>query len=416
MENPAHPSLDLEFVRQQFPAFSAPSLAGRSFFENAGGSYTCQQVVERLNTFYTAMKVQPHHPYPASQRAGEAMDASYPRFAAYLNVRPDEVYFGPSTTQNTYVLAQAFRSLLTEGDEVVVTNQDHEANSGAWRRLAEFGVQIREWQVDRETGRLHLGDLRALLNERTRLVAFPHCSNIVGEINPVSEIVDLVHACGAVAVVDGVSYAGHGFPDVDELSADIYLFSTYKTYGPHQGVMVVRSSLAEKLTNQGHDFNAGVRAKRLVPAGPDHAQVAAAQGVTEYFDAVYSHHYGEHGSVDQYRRARRVHDLFRTAECERLGPLLEYLAGHPEVRVVGPTSLTNRAPTVSFTVQGRTPPDIVKKLVGQGVMCAHGHFYAARLIDALGIPLEAGVVRLSFVHYTSEKDIGLLVGALERSL
>ena len=341
------------------------------------------------------------------------MDSSYPAFAAYLGVEPDEVYFGPSTTQNTYVLAQAFRDYLKPGDEIIVTNQDHEANSGAWRKLADYGVTVKEWQVDAE-GRLRLEDLRALLSEKTKIVAFPHCSNIVGEINPVREVAELAHKVGAVAVVDGVSYAGHGFPNVAELGADIYLFSTYKTYGPHQGVMVVRKGTAQKLTNQGHYFNEGNTTKRLTPAGPDHAQIAAARGVTDYFDAVYGHHYGADAGVqaEVAVKARAVHDLFRSAELARLGGLLEYLSAHPKVRIIGPKTLENRAPTVSVLVEGRASSELVESLAERGIMCAHGHFYAARLLDALNIGGD-GVLRLSFVHYTSEGDVAQLISALD---
>ncbi len=402
-------TLNIDFVRQQFPAFNEPSLKGQAFFENAGGSYACAQVVGRLHDFYTRLKVQPHHRYPVSQEAGKEMDSSYPAFAAYLGVQPDEIYFGPSTTQNTYVLAQAFRDYLKAGDEIIVTNQDHEANSGAWRKLADHGVNIKEWQVEAE-GRLRLEALQALLSKKTKIVAFPHCSNIVGEINPVREIAALVHEVGAVAVVDGVSYAGHGFPNVAELGADIYLFSTYKTYGPHQGVMIVREATAQKLTNQGHYFNEGNKAKRLTPAGPDHAQIAAARGVTDYFGAVYQHHYGEDAEVQV--KARAVHDLFRKAELARLEPLLEYLNAHPKVRIVGPKTLENRAPTVSIVAEGHTSSELVEALAERGVMCAYGHFYAARLLDALGIGGD-GVLRLSFVHYTSEDDVAQLIGALK---
>ncbi len=405
--------LDLTFVREQFPAFREPSLDGRAFFENAGGSYVCGQVITRLHDFYTQTKVQPYYPYPASERAGEVMDSSYPHFAAYLGVDPEEVYFGPSTTQNAYVLAQAFRDSLGAGDEIIVTNQDHEANSGAWRRLADTGATIKEWRVDPETGSLRLEDLKALLTPKTKIAAFPHCSNVVGEINPVAEIVSLVHAVGAVAVVDGVSYAGHGFPNVGALGADIYFFSTYKTFGPHQGVMVVRSETAQKLTNQGHYFNADSRSKRLTPAGPDHAQVAAAGGVTEYFDAVYAHHYGADG--DPELRASRVHDLFRDAEQARLEPLLAYLNAHSKVRIVGPETSEHRAPTVSIVAEGHAPASLVEKLAERGVMCGHGHFYAARLVEALGLGAE-GVLRLSFVHYTSDEDVQRVIGALEEVL
>ena len=243
-------TLDIDFVRAQFPAFSEPSLADLAFFENAGGSYTCRQVVDRLFRFYTQRKVQPYGPFEASHLAGAEMDEARVRLAAMLGVATDELSFGPSTSQNTYVLASAFGQMLQPGDAIVVTNQDHEANSGAWRRLSDRGVEVREWQIDPDTGHLDPSGLGDLLDEKVRLVAFPHCSNVVGEINDVAAICALVHQAGAVACVDGVSYAPHGLPDVGAMGADIYLFSAYKTYGPHQGIMVIRKELGMRLPNQ----------------------------------------------------------------------------------------------------------------------------------------------------------------------
>ncbi len=140
------------------------------------------------------------------------------------------------------------------------------------------GIEVREWSVDGQTGRLALAALDAVLDDKVNLVAAPHCSNVVGEINPVAEIAKRAHAVGAVLAVDGVSYAPHGLPDLTELGADIYLFSAYKTYGPHQGVMAVRPELAMQLPNQGHFFNDAKPRYRLTPAGPDHAQIAASAG------------------------------------------------------------------------------------------------------------------------------------------
>ena len=206
------------------------------------------------------------------------MDEARRRLAALMGVETDEVSFGPSTTQNTYVLAQAFGQMLKPGDAIIVTNQDHEANSGPWRRLEDRGIEIREWTLDADTGHLPLDGLKNLLDEKVKLVCFPHCSNVVAEINPVTEISRLARAAGAWTCVDGVSYAPHGIPNVGALGPDIYLFSSYKTYGPHQGVMTIRRALAEALPNQGHFFNAGTIYKRLTPAGPDHAQIAACAG------------------------------------------------------------------------------------------------------------------------------------------
>ena len=187
--------LDIDFVRAQFPALSEPSLRGQAFFENAGGSYTCQPVIDRLTRFYHQRKVQPYHPFEASRVGGEEMDEARARLAAMMGVDTDEVSFGPSTTANTYVLSQAFRQHLKPGDAIVVTNQDHEANTGPWRRLAEAGFDVREWQIDPTTGPLPLERLPAL-RRGAKLLCFPHCSNVVGEVNPVAEIVALADGRG----------------------------------------------------------------------------------------------------------------------------------------------------------------------------------------------------------------------------
>ena len=406
--------IDSEFVRSQFPAFKQQTLKGWAFFENAGGSYPCQQVVDRLHHFYTATKVQPYGPYPASEDAGNAMNESYQRLSEYLNVKPGEISFGPSTTQNTYVLAQAFSANWQPGDELIVTNQDHEANSGSWRRLAEKGIIVKEWHVDSDTGLLNVDDLDNLLSEKTRLVAFPHCSNIVAHINPVREICDRAHAAGARTVVDGVSYAGHGFPDIDSLGTDVYLFSLYKTFGPHQGLMVVRESTMGELENQSHFFNEQFVQKRLVPAGPDHAQVAAAAGIADYFDAVFSHHFPDRQD-SAIERGHRVHDLFRTHEQHLLEPLLDFFKSRNDVRVLGPTDPQCRAPTVSVAVRG-SAKSLATRLSTHKIMCWNGNFYAWRLVKALGIDVDDGALRLSFVHYTTKSEIDQLINALEQEL
>ena len=398
--------LDTDFVRTQFPAFAVPGLQGQAFFENAGGSYPCRQVVDRLTRFYTEHKVQPYAPYAASRRAGAEMDEARARLASVLGVGPDEVSFGPSTTQNTYVLAQAFRRFLKPGETIIVTNQDHEANSGPWRRLEEDGVTVREWRIDPESGHLDTSRLADMLDDRVRLVCFPHCSNVVGEINPVADITALVHAAGAVVCVDGVSYAPHGLPDVGALGADIYLFSAYKTYGPHQGIMVIRRALGEALPNQGHVFNAGTLYKRFTPAGPDHAQVAACAGMVDYIDTLGAHH-----GTD----ARGVHDLMRGAEIALLQPLLDDLRARNDVRLLGPWDAARRAPTVALALDRSAEPE-AEQLAAHGIMCGGGDFYAVRPLQAMGIDPERGVLRLSFVHYTSEAEVTHLREALARVL
>jgi cysteine desulfurase family protein (TIGR01976 family) len=402
-------TLDLDFVRAQFPAFSQASLQGQAFFENAGGSYTCGAVIDRLTRYYTERKVQPYSAYDASRLAGEEMDEARVRLAAIMGVDTDEVSFGPSTTQNTYVLAQAFAEFMEPGEAIVVTNQDHEANSGPWRRLAARGIEIREWQIDPETGHLDPETLANLLDEKVRLVVFPHCSNVVGEINPVTEITAIAHAAGAFVCVDGVSYAPHGIPNVGELGPDIYLFSAYKTFGPHQGIMVMRRALGMTLPNQGHHFNGDSLYKRFTPAGPDHAQVAASAGMADYIDALAGHHGIEENAAD---KGAGVHDLMRAHEEVLLQPLLDYVSAKNSVRLIGPAQASSRAPTVALASQDNAE-DLAEQLVKHGIMAGGGDFYAQRPLSAMGVDLSKGVLRLSFTHYTSKGEIDQLLNALD---
>lgn len=403
-------TLDLDFVRAQFPMFSAPGVRDQAFFENAGGSYTCAPVIDRLTRFYRERKVQPYAPYEVSRIAGEEMDEARRRLAAMLNVDTDELSFGPSTTQNTYVLAQAFGRSLAPGDAIIVTNQDHEANSGPWRRLAERGVEVREWRMQPDTGHLALEGLEALLDDRVKLVCFPHCSNIVGEINPAAEITALAHAAGAAVCIDGVSYAPHGFPDVGALGADIYLFSAYKTYGPHQGVMVIRRALGEALPNQAHFFNAGALYKRFTPAGPDHAQVAACAGMADYVDILCDHHRSP--ATTPSERAAFAHDLMRAHETALLQPLLDYLSDRNAVRLLGPRLAQSRAPTVAM-VLGGSAETAAAALADKGIMAGGGDFYAVRCLEGQGVNTKQGVLRVSFVHYTSAEEVDALIAALD---
>lgn len=405
--------LDTQFVRAQFPALEVPALKGQAFFENAGGSYACGRVIDRLTRFYRERKVQPYAPYEAARLGGEEMDEARTRLAAMLGVETDELSFGPSTTQNTYVLAQAFAGMLAPGDAIIVTDQDHEANSGPWRRLEARGIEVREWRIEPETGHLPLEGLTRLLDRKVKLVCFPHASNIVAEINPVAQIARLAHAAGAVICVDGVSYAPHGFPDVGALGADIYLFSAYKTYGPHQGVMVIRRALGRRLPNQGHYFNGDALYKRFTPAGPDHAQIAASAGMADYVDDLYAHHFRD--AAAEAARTKAVHDLMRAHETALLQPLLDYLHSRNSIRVLGPRDAAKRMPTVAIALkeQGALA---AARLAARGVNCGGGDFYAVRCLEAQGIDPDHGVLRVSFVHYTSDAEIGKLIEALDGSL
>ncbi|MBK5932846.1 selenocysteine lyase/cysteine desulfurase [Rhodovulum imhoffii] len=406
-------SLDLAFVRNQFTAFQDPAQRRLAFMENAGGSLPCRYTIWRLNRFYHERKVQPYGVGAPSLRAGEEMDAARYRLAAHLGVARDEIHFGPSTSANTYVLAQAVRQWLKPGAAIIVTNQDHEANTGVWRRLADGGVEIREWQVDPETGALHPERLEVLLDDKVRLVCFPHCSNILGHVNDVGALCSRIRAAGAVSCVDGVSFAPHGLPNIGKLGADIYLFSAYKTFGPHQGIMTLRRDLARVLPHQGHDFNAGNLLCRFTPAGPDHAQVAACAALADYVDALYEHHY--RAGRDPVGRSAKVAELCRAHEIALVEPLLEFLRSRG-LRILGPDRPGwNRVPTVSLQVP-EPGVSLAERLAKHGILTGGGNFYAPRLLSAMGVDPAEGVLRISLVHYNSPLEVDRLIRALDCEL
>jgi cysteine desulfurase family protein (TIGR01976 family) len=409
--------LDIEFVRNQFPAFSEKSLFQKAFFENAGGSFMCQQVIDRFDRYFRQRKVQPYGFYEASKLAGEEMDSSRQRMAEYLNVNTDEVLFGPSTSQNTYVLAHAFLEKMSNQDEIIISDQEHEANAGAWHRMADRGIKVKIWTIDPDTGSLDIKELKNLITEKTKFIAATHCSNVVGEINPIKEISEIARSNGSLLIVDGVSYCPHGLPDVNDLGADIYFFSAYKTYGPHQGVMVIREKAKQALTNQSHFFNADYSDKFMVPAGPDHAQVAACNGILDYFDLIDQHHFSS-TDKNSHRtdKPRRVANLFRNHEIELLKPLLEFLNNSKKVKLIGPGDNVLRAPTVAFVPKNKMPEEVANELASHNIMAGAGDFYAVRPLMALGIDPKDGVVRLSFVHYNTKNEINSLINALEKTL
>jgi cysteine desulfurase family protein (TIGR01976 family) len=409
--------LDIDFVRSQFDQLhDDPDFV---FASNAGGSYVSKQVNQVFEHYNHHTRVQPYSRFASSALAGEAMDRAHQGWAQALNIDLSELTIGPSTSMNTYVMAQAIGELWKPGDEIIVTNQDHEANSGVWRRKAhEKGVTIRQWEVDADSGLLHIEALLPLLSDNTRWVFFTHCSNIVGTVNPVGEITRSIKAGSDARVfVDAVAYAPHHISDLKALGVDGYAFSLYKVFGPHQGLLYVNADIHGDLTSQAHYFNSGNPTKDFNPAGPQHAQVAACAGVLDYFDDLHEHHFGV-SEKSRNAQLQDIHALILQHENELAAPILDYLQHHPGLRVIGKTHAgdDDRAPTIAFKPRGQSSQAVTHKLQDAGIGTENGNFYAHRLIGDLGIDTEDGVVRLSLVHYSNQQDVTRILEALDSAL
>ena len=284
--------LDVDYVRSQFNQINDnPDFV---FCSNAGGSYVANHVNQVLSHYNQHTRVQPYERYSTSAEAGASMDRAMVGWADALNITPDELTIGPSTSMNTYVMSQAIGPSLNGDDEIIVTNQDHEANSGVWRRKAEERqISLKEWRVQPDTGLLNPDDLYGLITDKTKWVFFTHCSNIVGTSNPVKEITKKIKELNTntKVFVDAVAYAPHRICDLKDLGVDGYTFSLYKVFGPHQSLMYVNNEILDSLAPQCHYFNTEFKNKLFNPAGPQHAQVASCAGVLDYFNDLHKHRY-----------------------------------------------------------------------------------------------------------------------------
>jgi len=414
------PVLDLDFARAQFPALAG----GWVFLDNAGGSQVLASVADRVRDYLLTTSVQVGASYEPSRLAAERIAAAARAGALLVNAAdPSEVVLGPSTTQLLQNLARAFRDRIGPGDEIVVTNADHEANVTPWLRLAEErGATVRFWRADPATAGLGLAGLTPLMTARTRLVCFPHVSNVVGTVHPVAEITRFVHQRGALVCVDGVAYAPHRAVDVRAWDADFYVFSLYKVFGPHQGLLYGKRDLLLDLANVNHVFvPKDALPYKLLPGNLNYELAHGVPAIVEYLEELGRRAMMSSGTAPDATARERIEAAFAAIarhEESLTAPLLEYLAGKPGVRLLGDPApgRDGRIATVAFSVEGRSSAEIPAAVDPFRIGIRYGDFHARRLIEDLGLAERGGIVRISMAHYNTPEEIERLIAALETVL
>jgi cysteine desulfurase family protein (TIGR01976 family) len=412
-----HPtSLSLEFVRQQFP-----SLAGDwTFFDNAGGSQTLKRVVARISEYLLTSDVQLGASYAVSQLASDRVAKAAQGMATLINAgTASEVVMGSSTTLMIRILSLCISQTWNPGDEVIVTNCDHEANIGAWIDLAKQGIKIKVWRLNPDTLKLHLEDLEQLLSDRTRLVAFTHASNILGTINSVKDITKLIQRHGAMVCVDGVGYAPHRLIDVQDLDVDFYVLSFYKVYGPHYGLLYGKQEHLLAMPGINHYFIGKTDIPYKFQPGNVNFELSYGMlGLSDYLSELAQLHYGEQTAPDLRSQMVQAFDLMSAHEDVISDRLLKYLTSKSNVRIIGQPQANrdSRVPTISFVVDGINSETIPLQIDKHNIGIRFGDFYAKRLIEDLGLDKQGGVVRVSMVHYNTIEEVDRLIQALETVL
>ncbi len=405
--------LDIEFVRRQFPGLEN----GWTFFDNAGGTQILTRAVDRMNDFLFNTNVQTGGSYDLSLKAAAALQAGREAMMHFVNAdRPEEIAFASSTTVALQNLARSMASQFQAGDEIVITVSDHESNIGPWVGLEDIGVNIKTWNLDKESLELDLDQLGSLMTEKTRLVAVTHVSNILGTINPVAEIAKYVHERGALICVDSVAYAPHRAIDVAAWDIDYLALSLYKVFGPHFAVLYGKFDLFANLDNLYHYFYGKDKVPaKLEPGNASYELAYSSTGIVDYMVDL-AERGGCAGTVRQ--KIEAAYDLITLHENLLAERLLQYLRRRSDCRVIGfeKGDDVRRVPTISFVIEGRDPGEIASKVDPYKIAVRFGDFHARRLIEYLELDRNNGVVRVSMTHYNTLEEVDALVEALDEIL
>jgi cysteine desulfurase family protein (TIGR01976 family) len=413
------PRFDVDALRREFPALSVQQ-DGRplAYFDGPGGTQVPQRVIDAVVGYYSSSNANDGGAFLTSERSDATVRDARAAVADFLGAAsPDEIKFGANMTSLTFHISRSIGAMLQPGDEILVTALDHEANVGPWRAMAsDRGLTVRTIGIRPDDVTLDLADFERQLTPRTKLVALGYASNAVGTINPVAEIVQRAHAVGALTYLDAVHFAPHGLIDVQALGTDFLACSTYKFFGPHQGVLYGRAEVLERLpaykVRPAHD--------RVETGTQSFESIAGAGAAIEYLASI-GERFGDGPDprpAESVRRARLRAGMsaIRTHEMALFGRLLERLERIRGVRVWGITDRARfgaRTPTLAVTLDGVAPRAAAEALGRQGITTWDGDFYARTLIERLGLAESGGVLRLGIVHYNTVEEIDRLLEALE---
>jgi cysteine desulfurase family protein (TIGR01976 family) len=409
--------LNNAWAREQFPAL-AQQVAGRPaiFFDNPAGTQVARPVIEQMTNYLLQSNANSHGAFATSQRTDALIARARILAAAFLGAQSaSEIAFGANMTTLTYALSRAIGRRFAPGDEVIVTDLDHDANISPWLELEERGILVRRIPLLRQDSTLDLDHYERLLSPKTKLVAVGYASNALGTINDLSRIAGRARSLGAWVWVDAVHYAPHGPIDVRALGIDFLVCSAYKFFGPHLGILWGRRELLEELRVQQVRPAPRSSPEKFETGTKNHEGLAGLVGAFEYLAELG-------GARDAARREDLAVPLaqamrsIRTYESSLASQLLDGLGSLRGLRIHGPSTLADldkRVPTFGFTLDGVASAEVSRQLAEQGIFSWAGNHYAMTLMERLGLEAQGGVVRVGAVHYNTPAEVERLLEVLD---
>lgn len=399
-------------LRNQFPALSGENPF--VFFDNAAGAQIPRIVLDAVVHHLTDRNVQRGGRYSKSEEVDLTITRARESVAALVNSQdPSEISFGMNATSFIRLVSLAIGQSLKDRREIIVTDLDHEANVATWLALQALGAECKWWRL-RDDGRLHVADLEPLLSRKTRLVACTAASNAIGTTVDLPAVAEAAHGVGAEVFIDAVHYAPHGVIDVQSWQCDYLVCSGYKIFSPHMGFLWGRKEALRRLPTFREDFIPDEPPAKIEVGTFIYENVAGMHAAVQYLEQLgrTAQSDDEHGSRRQ--NLLKAMQMIRRYECELSCAMREVLvnAGATIYGISDPDQFANRVPTFFFNIPGLAPAFLVRELARRGIGARDGHMYAPRLMRRLGLSDEDGAVRISLVHYNTQKEIGALAGAL----
>src|SRR5258708_4480893 len=408
-------------IRAQFPALEREHNGHPvAYFDAPGGTQTPRVVVDAVADYLLNHNANTHWEYPTSHETDTIIDQARYAFADFLNASANEIVFGPNTTTMIYHLSRALGRQLGPGDEIVITELEHHANVAPWQALvAERGLTLRAAQMDPETGQVDWHDFERLVGKKTKVVSFGAGCNALGTVNDYRRAVEMAHSVGALALVDAVHYAPYFLCDVKETNCDFLTCSAYKFYGPHVSVFYGKKDLLESIDFPKLDPAPNTAPERAEMGTQNHEGIAGAAATVDFYASLVAGGTGV-SCVDLTKDARAtrrelLHAAFKglrahsSAQVKLLWQELSNIGG---VHLYGPPPEVARTPTVSFVVDRVASTEVARRLAERGLFASHGDFYAATVIERLGLGPE-GLVRVGCACYTSDEEIERLIEAVK---
>lgn len=415
---------DIDFVREQFPALSK-TVNGypAAFLDGPGGTQVPIRVVQKINDYLYYHNANSHGCFVTSMESDSLYWSAKETYADFLNCSAEEIAFGQNTSSNNFKLALGLVRTMEPGDEVIITEIDHEGNRSPWRTLEDFGIIVKNVEVDPETASLNFDDFKKKISKKTKVVAVNWAANACGTITDVKKYIDLAHEYGAITVIDAVHYAPHRPIDVKEIGTDVLLCSSYKFFGPHLGIMYVKKEVGEKIktvrvmandnTEMPWRFETGTPAMELACGAAEAVEFIASIGErhVEFFEEELA---GLEGRRKNVVAGMLAIDAYEEPIAKKLRMGLADIQG---VKVYGPPEGNPRTSTVSFLAEGTNANDIAKYLAEKGLFTWDGDYYAIEIINNVW-KLEdvGGLVRVGLAPYNLESEVDRVIDAVKEFL